>query len=465
MNGKNRFIVNILLSSLIFLLFSPSYGHSGRYFKKADFTRVVFIGDSLTAGFQNGGLGRDGQLASYANLLAQQAGFEVTLPLVSEPGIPAKLQLKRAIPLVIEPAVGLGDRTNILEQATNLAVPGHTVNDALYRRPSEHDPITSVVLGFPGILSGTIRSQIEWAEALEPTFAIVWIGNNDVLAYATSGGTRMLTSIDAFEEDYQELLHRLEATGADLVIANIPDVTSIAFFLTAEEVAAQAGADLSVIGPILGIESDDLVTIEGLPLVAQILAGQIASPLPDAVVLDADEIDRSRQSVREVNRIIAREAYRRNIPLVNVNILFKLLGFFGVPVNGKQLNTKFLGGLFSLDGVHPTNTGYAIVANHFIRTLNFRYRARIKRIRIKRIAENDPLVIPELLPDTRDVIRDLIESHQSECFRPFKRIIELGHIESQKTNAQFGGRSPTAGQSSNFGMICRKLTYPAILIW
>jgi hypothetical protein len=185
-------------------------------------------------------------------------------------------------------------------------VPGHTVNDALYRRPAEDDPLTSVVLGYPGALSGIVRSQIEWAEALGPTFAFVWIGNNGVLAYATSGGTEPITPIDDFDRDYQELLDRLEATGADLIIANVPDVTSIAFFLTAEEVAAQAGQPLSEIGPILGIDSGDLVTIEALPLVKQILAGQMPPPLPDQAVLDAQEITISRQSVNDVNRIICR---------------------------------------------------------------------------------------------------------------------------------------------------------------
>jgi lysophospholipase L1-like esterase len=424
MNAKIRFRLMALILPFLVMTFAPSTGDAGRFHKKADFTRVVFIGDSLTAGFQNGGLGSDGQLAGYPSLLAAQADFDITLPLISEPGIPPKLQLINVLPPVIEPAAGLGSRVNILEQATNLAVPGHTVNDALYRRPAEKDPITTVVLGFPGLLTGTIKSQIEWAEALQPTFAFVWIGNNDVLPYATSGGTRPFTPIDDFEDDYQELLHRLEATGADLIIANIPDVTSIAFFLTAEEVAAQAGQELSDIGPILGIQSGDLVTIEGLPLVEEILTGQVPPPLPDEVVLDAEEISISRQSVVETNRIIAREAYRRNIPLVNMNILFRLLQIFGVPVNGKQLNTKFLGGLFSLDGVHPSNTGYAITANHFIRTLNFRYRARIKRIGISRIAQEDPLVIPELLPDTRDIIRDLFQSHKREYFGPFNRLIK-----------------------------------------
>ncbi len=423
MKDKLRFKWLLLAIPLILFCVTPSQVQARGFFKKADFSRVVFIGDSLIAGFQNGGLGNQGQLAGSGALIAKQAGFDITLPLISEPGIPPKFQLINVDPLTIERAMDPGIRLNVLEQATNLAVPGHTVNDALNRRPTAEDIITSVVLGFPGIFSGVVRSQIEWAEALLPTFAFVWIGNNDVLAFATSGGTEPFTPIDQFELDYQELLDRLESTGADLIMANIPDVTDIAFFLSAEEVAAQTGQPLSVIGPILGIEGGDRVTIEGVALVEQILTGQMLPPLPDDVVLDAAEAGISRQSVIDVNRIISREAYRRNIPLVNINFLFKLLQIFGVPFEGKQLNTKFLGGLFSLDGVHPTNTGYAIVANHFIRTLNFRYRTRIKRINIKSVAKEDPLVIPNLLPNTRDILKALFNSDPENLLRSLKEVL------------------------------------------
>ena len=400
MHAKIRFRLMASILALFLVTLAPAPGHAGRFFKKADFTKVVFIGDSLTAGYQNGGLGEAGQLAGYANLLARQARFDIPLPLISEPGIPAKLRLISIDPLDIERATGMGTRINPYEQATDLAVPGHTVYDALYRVPTPDDPMTSVVLGYPGLLSGIAMSQVEWAEALQPTFVFVWIGNNDVLGYATSGGTQPYTPIENFEDDYQELLDRLEATGADLVIANIPDVTSIAFFLTAQEVAARVGMDLSVIGPMLGIESGDLVTIEALPLIGQILSGEMPPGLPDDMVLDAEEIAISIESVEEVNRIIAREAYRRNIPLVNINALFRRLALFGVPFKGKLLTTKFLGGLFSLDGVHPTDTGYAVTANEFIKTLNFRYHKRIKKIGIRRIADQDPLVIPDLLQNT-----------------------------------------------------------------
>ena len=276
MKEKHRSNWLLLIFPLLLFWVLPSEGQARAFFKNANFSRVVFIGDSLTAGFQSGGLSSQGQLAGYGALIASQAGFDITLPIVSEPGIPPKLQLIATDPLTIERAPDPGSRLNVLEQATNLAVPGHSVSDALIRRPADDDIITSVVLGFPGIFNGTLRSQIEWAEALSPTFAFVWIGNNDVLAFATSGGTEPMTPIDEFELNYQELLDRLESTGADLIMANIPDVTDIAFFLSAEAVAAllqleaqpRSVVDLAVAdddpapvlaedGLVAGLEADD----------------------------------------------------------------------------------------------------------------------------------------------------------------------------------------------------------------
>jgi len=58
------------------------------------------------------------------------------------------------------------------------------------------------------------------------------------------------------------------------------------------------------------------------------------------------------------------------------------------------LTTDFLGGMFSLDGVHPTNTGYAIVANAFIETLDRTFAAHIPHLSVDRVAQADPLVLP-----------------------------------------------------------------------
>jgi hypothetical protein len=59
------------------------------------------------------------------------------------------------------------------------------------------------------------------------------------------------------------------------------------------------------------------------------------------------------------------------------------------------LTNAFLGGLFSLDGVHPTNTGYAVIANKFITTLNQTRGTSIPLVNINEVASTDPLIFAE----------------------------------------------------------------------
>src|SRR5580692_5752234 len=57
------------------------------------FATTVVIGDSLSAGFQNGSLLDSQQPNGWAALVAKQAGFKMVLPLIAPPGAPAVLQL------------------------------------------------------------------------------------------------------------------------------------------------------------------------------------------------------------------------------------------------------------------------------------------------------------------------------------------------------------------------------------
>src|SRR5260370_11346597 len=62
--------------------------------KRADLTRLVVVGDSLSAGFQNGSLLDSQQVHGYAKLLAKQARTNLPfLPLISFPGVPNVLEL------------------------------------------------------------------------------------------------------------------------------------------------------------------------------------------------------------------------------------------------------------------------------------------------------------------------------------------------------------------------------------
>src|ERR1017187_4817514 len=73
-------------SAAILLGFSITAALYGQ--KKADFSRFVVAGDSLSAGYQNSQLIESGQVHGYANVIATQAGVSLNLPLLPSPGYP-----------------------------------------------------------------------------------------------------------------------------------------------------------------------------------------------------------------------------------------------------------------------------------------------------------------------------------------------------------------------------------------
>lgn len=392
---RSTFLVVVsLLVALVTGPVPPAWAHQAR----ADLSRLVVVGDSLSAGFQNGSLLDSQQVHGYAALVASQARAELTLPLIASPGIPNVLVLNPAPPPVLVRAPGASTgRTNPGVQATNLAVPGARVTDALSTRPdAAFDDLTDLVLGLPGVLGGVSLSQVEWAEALRPTTILVWLGANDVLGAAIAGDASLVTPVATFRAAYREVMARLDATGATLVVGNIPDVTVIPFLTPAEAVAEGAGMPLDVIGPALGLAAGDFVTPEAAPLIEAALVawaqGQTPSPLPPNVVLDAAEVATIRAAVRRFNRIIAEEATRHGAALVDVHEILEDADARGIVVAGQRLTTEFLGGLFSLDGIHPTNTAYGVIANAFIQALDQSFGARIPPISLRDIKRDDPLV-------------------------------------------------------------------------
>jgi hypothetical protein len=366
---------------------------------KADLSRLVVVGDSLSAGFQSGSLISTAQINSYPNLIAAQAGVPLAQPLIAPPGFPNVLTLvSPGPPPVIVPAPGASSgRINPFEQPTNLAVPGHRVQDALTARPNlPVNSLTDLVLGFPSpfITPAPPRSQIEQAELLAPTTVIVWLGNNDALGAALAGNTLALTPLAAFEASFVEVMNRLSATGATIVVANLPDVTVVPALVSAEDVAARVGLPLSAIGPVLGIAPGDFVTQAGLALIPGILSNPASGPLPNGGVLTAAEASIVRARVNDFNRVIAEQAAAHEAVLVDIHTLTETFRERGVVVGGQRLTTEFLGGIFSLDAVHPTNTGYALIANEFIKAMNSRASAGVPPVNVRHVQRTDPLVLP-----------------------------------------------------------------------
>jgi lysophospholipase L1-like esterase len=366
--------------------------------------RLVVVGDSLSAGFQNfslfdsdslPGAPAGGQKHGFAALIAQQAGVNLNLPLISLPGIPPVLTISATGQIMRGTAIGTRENPTI--QTLDLSVPGFTVKDALARvidTTNVTNPIDLLALqvlatpgpvpcGALGFNNGVLTiSEVACAVQLKPSTVIVSIGNNDALGSLIFGVPP--TNTAEFAAEYGQLLQTLKSTGARVVAGNIPDVTAIPFLVSAPAFHAVCGF------LPLGVGAADF-------LVPDLISPTVTSVniCTNFFVRPAAFIAQVQAAVRQYNGIIAAEANAAGAVVVDVNGLFSRLSQNGVNVDGRLLTTTFLGGLFSLDGIHPTNTGYAILANEYIRTINGELHAGISPVSVEQVSKTDPLLPPK----------------------------------------------------------------------
>lgn len=375
-----------------------------------NFSNTIFLGDSLTAGFQSGSLLDTLQVHGWAPLVAKQASFSIVQPLIAYPGAPNVLQLvSLGPPPVITSVAGTTTgRDNFATQVTDLAVPGAMVNDVLNTVPlvnpaAGQQQLNQLVLGFPGLGFGQAYSQSTFAINAQPTTIFLWIGNNDALIADSTGTPSSMTSVANFTTQYQALMTQLTTfTSAHLVIANIPDVTQVPYLQPAALILGQysqaTGLSTSVLSGLLGVVPGDYVNPTGLGQIPLILTGKQKGPITDAGVLTAAEVVTVQAQVAAFNQVIATQAQAANATLVDINALFKQVSTSGLTINGYTGTKTFLGGFFALDGIHPTNTGYAVIANKYIDTMNAAFKSSIPNVALGPIAATDPFWPPNLVP-------------------------------------------------------------------
>jgi lysophospholipase L1-like esterase len=376
-----------------------------------NFSNTIFLGDSLTAGFQSGSLLDTTQIHGWAPVVAAQAGFNIVQPLIAYPGAPNVLQLESLGPPPVinpvEPKVTTTGRDNFATQVTDLAVPGALLNDVMNTipevnpAPGSQAQLNQLVLGFPGLGYGQANSQATFAVNAQPTTIFLWIGNNDALVADETGMPSSMTSVANFTSQYQALITELTTmTPANLVIANIPDVTKVPYLTPAAlvlgEVSAETGLPASALSQILGIVPGDLVNPAGTAQIPLILTGQQKGPITDAGFLSAAEVVTVQAQVTAFNQVIAAQAKAANATLVDIYALFNQVSANGLTINGYTGNSSFLGGFFALDGIHPTNVGYAVIANTFIDTMNTTISTKIPDVPLAPVAATDPYWPPNI---------------------------------------------------------------------
>lgn len=384
---------------------------------RADFSRLVIVGDSFGAGFQSGGLVEAHQVHSFPYLFAIQVGqpsnFEMNR--VAEPGVPALLAIKSLSPLDISPRVA-GDTVvaNFIPRFKNTALP-RPFNNLSVPGATAALMLTSNVTGFPEAVSFSLYapfilrpsafplSMAQQAVALDPTFVIVEAGINDAMGGIANGDPDRMTSLENFRVAYEMLVATVASPGTDLrapdlVLINVPSplaypyMTTVPWFVvnpaTGEPVRNPlTGAVIPLIGIVNGVPgplpAGSLVTLDAVALLGQgigipAVLGGTGQPLPDRVVLDnAGELLQAEQRVNAMNALIAQVGARTGAPVVDMNRVL-LEGGEGRLIAGIEYSSDYVtGGFFSLDGIHPSNVGHAIAANTLIDVVNAHYGSRI----------------------------------------------------------------------------------------
>jgi hypothetical protein len=422
---------NIIILALTVLAFAckPMIDVPAPSAGTANFTTYVSLGNSLTSGYADGDLFRSGQLNSYPSMLATQfnavgrmGDFKQPL-MVDEFGFGNRLKftgLTAAGPTIV--SYGPASPANFASIAAagpyyNMGVPGaksYHLPAVGYGNPANGagnynpyfarfamNPATSSILGD--------------ALALHPTFYSLWIGNNDVLLYAIdggNGGADAITPLPTFTASVTATVNALKATGAKGVMANIPDISSLPFFNTVayNALLITDAASITALNTAYGngalgirfssgynpfviadpaapmgmrqIKSTELVLLS-LPTDSIKLKGWGSQkPIPAKYILDETELANIRTATTNFNASLASIATANNVPLIDMNA--KLLQVkAGIEISGMKFTTSFIsGGLFSLDGIHLTPRGYAIVANYFIDGINSYYNATVPKVEI-----------------------------------------------------------------------------------
>jgi hypothetical protein len=343
---------------------------------------LINLGDSLTNGVQSGTVNELTQAHGFAPLLAGQ--------------------LARVRPLdwnnpLLDPATGDRLAPGLLPH--NLGVSGATAQSLVEESSGTGNLLLDRLLRPIPDLAGRPVSQLEAARLLaagsagRPILFTLWIGNNDLLGAVTAEGGSALTAsrIEAFLADaaaghdlaavrghLSQIVETLRAVPeSHLFIANLPETPEIGFLFDRadlESLALFPAPDLSALtpgaaiglGPFLAGIAPFLGTDN-----ATLNSAVAAVAALDGNVLDAGEAALLSSRIAAINEHIRALAELPGVTLVDAHGAFAALTAGTTVVAGRPLGkTLGAGGAFSLDGIHPSHTGHALVANLFIEAMN-----------------------------------------------------------------------------------------------
>lgn len=439
----------------------------------ADFSNYVALGASFSAGFSDGTVFLAAQSRSFPSIMASKmanmGGGAFLQPLVSDnlggltlgPNVIAGPRLFfNGSGLSVHPGTPTTDVSNILSGPfNNYGIPGaksfHMVAPGYGDINGIGTTANPYFVRMVPQTRGTTATVLGEAASQGPTFfTISEIGGNDVLQYATSGGTGVvqtgnlnpatyggndITDPNVFAGAFNAMVTTLTANGAKGAVVTVPSIANLPHFTTVpynpipmdagtaalvnggyaqyngglqqvyaglvlqglpqsvadEEIAKrtisfQAGQNAVVIEDedlrdLTGFglpnyrqaTEDDLFVLGGLNFIgtgALPSINGVTVPLADQWVLTPEEQNNIQTAVDAYNVSINAIAAANDLAVVDLNQLLTEAASGGTSFGNFSMSTSLIfGGLVSLDGIHLTSRGYALMANKILEAIDAKY--------------------------------------------------------------------------------------------
>lgn len=367
-------------------------------------------GDAYSAGFRDTrwdpgsllGLYPEGQSTSYPVLLAGQLALatEMTFvqPLTTGDGS-GYLALEKILPPSCPEQMPI-PQTQLRHSSSgwndparppihSLAIPHLRLSQVSQDSLIQTNPFASR-LGLQG-------SYVDELATRSYTFATLWLGMEDLVDRAMTGAGNVAypaLSVGSFVQRYQAVLSSLRRSArTHVLVGNLPDITTFPFVgslphrYRSVETCGQAPQPIyfrrtgNTLPAVATSQDQILLTARSRLGSSNSLPGRLGlhpeNPLPNTLVLDAQERQTLQDAIGQYNQSLDSLVYRHNqeagyqqVVVVDLRQLFEKLGE-GMTEDGLLLTNAYLeGGVFAIDGLYFTSRGQALVANAFIEAIN-----------------------------------------------------------------------------------------------
>lgn len=209
--------------------------------------------------------------------------------------------------------------------------------------------------------------------------------NQTITAFSTNMNPLMTPLITPEEAEKRQITFAAGDTNAVVILdEDLTDLTSISPALVSMRQATEDDLIVLTASTFIGslADPDNEDSVNG-----------VAIPLADKWVLTPDEQETAKAAISAYNQSIQGLATLYGLAFVDANALLASINENGFPLSdGSTVTGAFAtGGGYSLDGVHPSPRGSAIIANAFIEAINERYGSNLPLV--------DPLAFTGLYID------------------------------------------------------------------